>query len=80
MPIVPNIGILSSSDPVAIDQASADLVTKAPTNEGSCIGEHKHVGKDKFSLIFPHTDWNICLDHAEKIGLGNRAYDLVDMS
>ena len=55
------------------------MVAKAPTNETACIGDHKHVGEDKFSLIFPNTDWNQCLSYAEKIGVGNIAYDLEDL-
>jgi len=80
MAVVPNIGILCSSDPVALDQASADMVSRAPANETSVIGPHRHEGKDKFSLIFPHTDWNLCLSHAEKIGLGSRQYEIVDIN
>ncbi len=79
MAIVPNIGILCSTDPVALDQASADLITKSPTNESSCIGDHNHINEDKFTLIFPKTDWNQCLSHAEKIGLGSRSYELEEL-
>jgi uncharacterized Fe-S center protein len=79
IPIVPNIGILASSDPVAIDKASVDLVNKAPVNKNSVLEANQTNGNDKFMTIHPHTDWRICLDYAEKIGLGSQDYELVEM-
>lgn len=75
MPIVPNIGIAASFDPVAIDKASVDMVNEAQVNQKSII-EHNH-SNDKFKAVFPNTDWRICLDYAEKIGLGTQQYELV---
>lgn len=65
-PIVPNIGILASLDPVAIDQASVDLVNKL-------------AGEDKFKSLYQHVDWTIQLDCAEKLGLGSRKYNLIEV-
>ncbi len=83
MPIVGDIGIAASFDPVALDQASADLVTKAPAMAGSRICEHKTgddlKGEDKFRLTHPNVHWEIGLDHAEKIGLGTRKYTLTEI-
>lgn len=76
VPIAPNIGILASTDPVAIDQASADLVNQAPVYKGSVIENHSHV-TDKFKAVFPNTNWRAGLEYAEKIGLGTRDYELV---
>jgi uncharacterized Fe-S center protein len=77
---VPDLGILASFDPVAIDQACADLVIQAPVLGGSGLAEkhpHEHLeGKDKFRLIHPDTNWQAGLDHAEKMGLGTRKYEL----
>jgi hypothetical protein len=78
MPIVPNIGIVASFDPVAIDRASVDMVNKAQVNEHSII-EHNH-SADKFNAVFPKTDWRICLDYAEKIGLGTQQYELIPVN
>ncbi|MBU0629507.1 MAG: DUF362 domain-containing protein [Candidatus Margulisbacteria bacterium] len=63
-PVVPDIGIAASFDPVALDQACVDLVNKA-------------AGNDKFRALWPAVDWGIQLSHAEKIGLGSRKYALV---
>ena len=76
-PIVSDIGILVSTDPVAIDQASADLVNRQRPAEGSCLHGSEISEKDKFRAVYPKIDWSIQLAHAEKIGLGNRKYELV---
>lgn len=76
-PIVPNVGILASRDPVAIDQAAADLVNDAPGNPVSELKEEAlEKGADKFRALFPHIDWSHQLDYAEKMGLGSRDYKL----
>ncbi len=80
IPIAPNIGMAASFDPVALDQACAELVMKAPAVPGSVAnpkGEHDLAGKDKFRHIHPNTDWQVGLQHAEEIGLGTRAYELI---
>jgi uncharacterized Fe-S center protein len=77
--IVHDIGILASKDPVAIDQASVDLVNGMPATGDSCIKKSRMPGDDKFKDIYPNIDWSIQLEHAEKIGLGNRKYELVAM-
>ena len=79
-PIVPNIGIAASFDPVALDKACADMVTAAAANTDSRLNVSEHgklQGKDKFKLVHPNTDWRITLAHAEKIGLGSMEYELI---
>jgi len=79
MPIVRNIGIVASKDPVAIDQASVDLVNQEQAMPGSCIeaSEGAKPGGDKFRAVYPKVDWNIQLDYAESMGIGTRSYELV---
>jgi uncharacterized Fe-S center protein len=76
-PLVPDIGILASTDPVAIDQASADLVNEQPGHPLSHQTALLGPGTDKFRAAAPQVDWGIQLDYAEQIGLGTRTYDLV---
>lgn len=76
-PIVRDIGIVASKDPVAIDQASADLVNQEQALPGSCLETNINPGEDKFRGIYPKVDWTIQLHYAEKIGLGIRAYEVV---
>jgi len=80
-PLVPDIGIAASFDPVALDQASADLVKAAPALPGSKIcdthSSDDHQGEDKFKKAHPETYWESGLDHGVKIGLGTREYELI---
>ena len=62
-PIAPDVGILASGDPVALDQACADLVIEA-------------AGKDPFRATHPAVDWTVQLAHGELMGLGTRSYRL----
>jgi uncharacterized Fe-S center protein len=82
-PLVPDIGIAASFDPVALDQACADLVKAAPALPGSRMFDgHKHeelLGEDKFKKAHPETSWQSGLDHAVKIGLGKREYELINV-
>jgi uncharacterized Fe-S center protein len=78
--IVPNIGIAASFDPVALDQACADLVNQSEANLDTVLNIHHHSelhGVDKFKALHPNTDWKVGLQYAEEIGLGKREYEFV---
>lgn len=75
--IVPDLGILASADPVAIDQAAVDLVNGAPGNPLSDLQQALAPGEDKFGSIYPNIDWSHQLEYAEKMGMGTREYTLV---
>jgi len=89
IPIIPNVGMLASFDPVALDQACADLCNKMPVNPTSvlddninegvcgCGHEHAHSHGDRFDMTHPDTEWRTCLEHAQEIGLGTREYELI---
>jgi len=64
--IAPDVGIFASSDPVAIDKACFDLVNRA-------------CGKDIFKETHPDQDGIKQLAHAQALGLGNLAYELVSL-
>ncbi len=74
--IVADIGILVSRDPVAIDQACADLVNQAQGLPGTALASGHEPGGDKFRGVHPAIDWEITLVHGEEIGLGCREYEL----
>jgi uncharacterized protein len=78
--IVADIGIAASRDPVALDQACADLVNQAPVVPGSLLdGRGLSPGDDKFTSVSPNTDWKAGLAYAEEIGLGTRSYRLTSV-
>jgi uncharacterized Fe-S center protein len=78
-PIVRNIGVVASTDPVAIDQASVDLVNAEPALAGSGLTTNTEPGQDKFRGIYPNVDWQIQLDYAQTVGLGSRDYELIKL-
>jgi uncharacterized Fe-S center protein len=65
--IVDDIGILASTDPVAIDQAVLDLIEKTAGKPLEKISKYRNL----------NPNWQI--EHAEKIGLGSRKYELVEI-
>ncbi len=65
-PFVKDIGVLASLDPVAIDQASLDLVNKAHKCQDAFLKESGRSG-------------NVQLEHGERVGLGSRGYSLIDI-
>jgi len=79
IPLVADIGIAASTDPVALDKACADMVVAAPAawhlqdkDNGSDLR-----GADKFRMAHDSTDWNTALLHAEKIEAGSLSYKLI---
>lgn len=62
-PLIPDIGVMASADPVALDLASADIV-------------NERFGSDFWKHIFPEIDRNVQLAYAHKLGLGELAYTI----
>jgi uncharacterized Fe-S center protein len=60
--LVPDLGIVASLDPVAVDKASVDLLLEA--------------NKKDFLRDAIDVDWSAQLRHGEKIGLGSMEYEL----
>ena len=79
VPIVPDVGMFASFDPVALDQACADAVlAQTPAPNSALFDEGCDCSSgDYFHAAHPDTDWAVCLEHAEKIGIGTRAYELI---
>ena len=77
VPIVPDVGMFASFDPVALDQACVDAVNQQPVMPGSHLAEMPQEHHDHFTDSSPATNWKSCLEHAEKIGLGSREYELI---
>ncbi len=78
VPVIPDVGMFASFDPVAIDQACVDAANKEPVIEGSAASRQPaDLGQDVFRRIHPNTDWEAGLIHGEKIGLGSRDYRLI---
>ena len=81
-PILANIGMFASFDPLALDQACVDACLQAEPLPNSLLGENMRRDDfcdhhDHFVNTTPDSEYRTCLEHAEKIGIGNRAYELV---
>ncbi len=76
-PLVSDIGILASQDPVAIDQASVDLLNQSQGLENSALSGSLNPGEDKIKNIYPEIDYQVQLAYGDKLGLGKRKYELV---
>ena len=79
VPIVPNVGMFASFDPVALDMACADAVNRQPVINGSVLSEREHCHHDHFTDTHPETNWMVSIEHGEKIGLGSREYELIEV-
>jgi len=77
VPIVPDVGMFASFDPVALDVACADAVNKQPVMKGSLLEAHGCKHNDHFTDVSPETDWKVAIDYAVKIGLGSKEYELI---
>lgn len=83
-PILPDVGIFASFDPVALDQACVDACLHATPLPNSQLSDnladpHWHHHHDNFLDSNPNVRWKETLEHAEKIGLGTREYELIQM-
>ena len=84
VPILPDVGMFASADPVALDQACADACLRQQPIPGSHLDEQlRREGfcdhHDPFINSMPDTDWRVCLAHCEKIGIGSRTYELIEV-
>lgn len=84
VPILPNIGMLASTDALAIDQAAVDLCLAQEPLPGSQLynavhSEHFCETGNHFNNLHPDSDWKSCFEQAEKIGIGSRQYELINV-
>lgn len=81
-PILPNLGMFASYDPLALDQACVDACLAAKPLPNSQLSDNMaradfHDHHDHFTNSTPDSEWRTCLKHSEKIGIGTREYELV---
>ena len=86
VPILPNLGMFASFDPLALDQACVDACLAAAPMPGSQLAKNilLRSGFRTTTMTIstnstPESEWKSCLAHAEKIGLGSREYELITL-
>jgi hypothetical protein len=77
--ICPDLGLLASFDPVALDQASLDLVNQAPWSPAAAGGANAEA-TDKFQALHPAVQGTDLLEYAQSLKAGQRKYCLVKIS
>jgi len=94
IPIVPDLGVFSSKDPVAVDRACIDVANNSPGIPGSMaeVAGVMEKGAEKFNAIARlrwkatpgatdvAPDWRAMLDAAERAGAGTQRYDLIEVN
>ncbi len=85
IPIIPDVGMFCSFDPLALDQACADACQLQSPVIGSQLWRNVNAPgfKDQgdiFKNSNPNVEWRSCLEQAEKVGIGTRDYELVKLS
>lgn len=78
-PIIPNVGMFASFDPVALDMACADAVNRQTVLAGSVLSELPDHHHDHFTNIYPESNWMAAVDHGAKLGLGSKEYQLIEI-
>ena len=82
MQILPDAGVFGSDDIVALDQAVLDVTGKTrliEENLPTAMEVHTREGHPFRWLHGPHKDPYVMVAYAEKLGMGSRIYDLVDV-
>lgn len=81
-PMLPDVGMFASIDPLAIDQACVDACLKQEPLPNTQLTDQMAKEDfcdhhDHFENVTPNAEYKTCLAHAAKIGLGNREYELI---
>ena len=83
-PILPDLGMFASFDPLALDQACVDACLAATPMPHSQLSDNMAAEgfvdhHDHFKNNRPESEWRACLEQAERIGLGTREYELIKL-
>ena len=76
VPIIPDVGMFASFDPVALDQACVDACNKMQRNAEVTF---RGSSNDLFTDLHTETDWRYQISHGKKIGLGTDEYELIEI-
>mgnify|MGYP000005344271 CR=1 FL=1 len=80
VPIVPDVGMFASADPVALDLACAEAINRQPVLPNSAITDLKHEHDcDRFHAAHDNTHWQDLIEHGKKLGLGSDEYEIVNI-
>ena len=78
-PIIADVGMFASFDPVALDVACADACNRMEPLPGTFLTDRKNRTGDIFNDTHPYTNWRSGVEHAAKLGVGSLEYELIEV-
>ena len=78
-PFIPDVGLLASRDPVALEQATFDMVNAQQGLKESNLPRGHRKGCDKYKALYPQQDSEHLIRYAEKLGLGTRVHKIKEI-
>ncbi len=78
VPVIQDLGILMSYDLVAVEQASIEMLLTAQPVPASLAADEKILNGDILDELH-HKPYHLQIDEAERLGLGSRSYELVEV-
>ena len=78
-PFIPDVGILASRDPVALEQATFDMVNAQEGIKASTLPSGHREGANKYRALFPDQESELTMRYAEELGLGSRKYKIEEV-
>ena len=80
VPVMQDLGIMMSYDPVAVEQACMDMLAKAEPLPGSAASDMKITPGQDVLFALNQRPAGIQMEECERMGLGSRQYELIDIS
>ncbi len=78
-PIIPDVGMFASFDPIALDLACAEECNKQMPLPNSALTDQKHICSDHFTNVHPETNWMSSIEHGLKMNMGSDQYEIIQM-
>lgn len=78
-PVIADVGIFASFDPVALDVACADACNRMEPLPGTFLADKEQHTGDIFNDTHPYTNWRAGVEHAARLGIGTLEYELIEV-
>lgn len=78
-PVIADVGMFASFDPVALDVACAEACNRMEPLPHTFLSEKPDRTGDLFNDTHPYTNWRVGVEHAAKLGVGSLEYELIEV-
>jgi uncharacterized Fe-S center protein len=79
VPVIQDQGILISDDIVAVEQASVDMLVKSPPLPQAASEDKNMAEGDDILFKLSEKPYHLQIEESEKLGLGTREYELIEL-